>query len=152
MNLLTDNEYIVKCTNSATAKKYGIDNTPSGDIVAALLLVKKNIYDPLCIAYNTIIPISSGYRCKELNTKIGGSKTSDHMFGRALDLDMDDIGLNNNELFDRIRKTLQFKQMIKEFGTEESPAWVHVAWEEDNLKNECLRALTINKKTVYSKI
>ena len=37
------------------------------------------------------INISSGYRCPEYNTKIGGSLISAHMFGLALDLDLSTV-------------------------------------------------------------
>ena len=42
-------------------------------------------------AWGNPIPISSGYRCKDYNASIGGSLLSAHLYGIALDLDMNNI-------------------------------------------------------------
>lgn len=39
-------------------------------------------------AFGLPIYINSGYRCPEHNKAIGGSKNSQHMFGKAADLDL----------------------------------------------------------------
>jgi hypothetical protein len=97
------------------------------------------------------IKINSFFRCKELNTAIGGSSNSQHCQGRAIDID-DTYGHKTNaEMFEYIRTNLNFDQIIWEFGTDTNPEWVHVSYvsEEQNRKR-CLKASRENGKTVYS--
>lgn len=51
-----------------------------------MTLLVDHILDPIREAWGKPIKINSGYRSKALNSKIGGSKTSDHMLGRAADI------------------------------------------------------------------
>ena len=63
---------------SDTAKKYGIDNTPTFAIVAHLDELVESILDPLRAAYGKPITVTSGYRCNSLNKAVGGADTSAH--------------------------------------------------------------------------
>ncbi len=51
-----------------------------------MTLLVDHILDPIREAWGKPIKINSGYRSKALNSKVGGSKTSDHMLGRAADI------------------------------------------------------------------
>ena len=71
---------------SPTANKYGIDNTPSLEIVNNLRHLCEGTLEPLREAMSLPIIITSGYRCKELNELITHhSNTSQHMAGQAVD-------------------------------------------------------------------
>ena len=71
---------------SPTANKYGIDNTPSLEIVNNLRHLCEGTLEPLREAMGLPIIITSGYRCKELNELITHhSNTSQHMAGQAVD-------------------------------------------------------------------
>lgn len=72
-------------TYSATARKLGIDNTPNEEEIENLkeLMV---VLDDIREGWKGAIHINSGFRCKRLNTAVGGSKTSAHMTGFAADL------------------------------------------------------------------
>jgi len=75
--------------------------------------------------------VVSGYRSKGLNDAISGSsQSSQHMRGEAFDLDLDGTfnGVNNAQLFEYIHSHLSFDQLIWEFGTDTSPAWIHVSY------------------------
>lgn len=72
--------------SSPTAKKKGIDNTPSFEVVEHLDELVEKILDPLRAAYGMPIRVTSGYRCPALNKVVGGSDTSVHQIGRACDL------------------------------------------------------------------
>ena len=72
--------------NSPTAKKKGIDNTPSFEVVEHLDELVEKILDPLRAAYGMAIRVTSGYRCPALNKAVGGSDTSVHQIGYAADL------------------------------------------------------------------
>jgi len=73
--------------------------------------------------------VSSGYRGKQLNKAIGGSKYSQHMVGEALDLDADVYGrITNADIFNFVKDNLVWDQMIWEFGDDEEPNWVHISY------------------------
>ena len=99
--------------------------------------------------------MSSGYRSAELNTAIGGSKRSQHVEGRALDLDADVYGrCTNAQIFRYIKDNLEFDQLIWEFGDEDNPDWVHVSYVYDGVnRKRCLKADRDDKgKTFYTVI
>ena len=74
------------------------------------------------------IKINSFFRSIELNEAIGGSSTSQHCEGRAMDID-DTYGCKtNSEMFNYIKDNLDFDQLIWEFGDDEEPNWIHVSW------------------------
>lgn len=112
--------------NSSTAKKKGIDNIPSFEVVEHLDELVNNILDPLRAAYGMPIRITSGYRCPELNKAVGGSSTSVHQIGYAADLQ---VGGSFDKfvcfVVEWLRKTgTKFDQVLIESskGTE----WLHV--------------------------
>lgn len=127
-------------TRSNTAKSRGIDNTPNDEQLANLKIVAEKIFEPLRRHLNIPIGISSGFRSKELNEALRGSKTSDHMKGFALDIDADiHGGVTNYEIFMYIYNRLEFSQLIWEKGDDNEPNWIHVSFNPDNLKNEVLK-------------
>lgn len=71
---------------SETAKKRNIDNFPSFEIASNLRVLTERVLDPLRIAWGSAIRVTSGYRSEALNAAIGGSKTSVHRYGFAVDL------------------------------------------------------------------
>jgi hypothetical protein len=112
-----------------------------------------NVFEPIRKHFGVPIYISSGYRSKELNAVIGGASNSDHCFGMALDLDQQGHkgGVTNKQVFDFIKDNLKFKQLIWEGGTKQEPDWVHVSYDEKNLKKEILLATLVKGKMQYSK-
>ena len=74
-------------TNSPSAKKLGIDNTPTPEHIENLKKLAENVFEPIRKHFGVPIYISSGYRSAALNkaTK-GSSTTSQHSSGEALDL------------------------------------------------------------------
>ena len=102
--------------------------------------------------FNFPIAVTSGYRSRELNKEIGGSLTSQHSKGEALDIDADVYGgYTNKEIFDFIKDNLEFDQLIYEYGTDTNPDWVHVSLAYKGVqRGEVLRATRELGKTVYS--
>ena len=76
MEYLTDNFTKEELVASATAKRLGIDNTPSKEESEKLHLLASKILQPLRDAYRKPIRISSGFRCKALNKAVSGVPTS----------------------------------------------------------------------------
>lgn len=123
--------------------KTGIHNEPNAEQKEALRLLAVNILQPARDALGPIT-VTSGFRNAKVNAAIGGSRTSQHMKGEAADLQCDD----NAALFKFI-KTLEFDQLIWEFGDKEQPDWVHVSYSKRNRK-EVLRAKRVGGQTKYT--
>ena len=137
-------------TKSATATRLGISNIPSEEHLDNLKKLAIFVFEKIRSKFNTPIYIISGYRSKELNDAVGGATKSDHMNGMAIDIDMDGKGtVTNRQIFEYIKDNLEFKQLIWEFGDDKNPDWVHVSYDEKNLKNEVLKAIKVNGKTKY---
>ena len=127
--------------HSNTAKRKGIDNTPNIKQVETMKLTAEKIFEPLREFVGGPIKVNSFFRSPELNEAIGGSKTSQHCKGQAIDID-DVFGHKTNaEMYAWIKENLNFDQMIWEFGTDMNPNWVHISYvsDEDN-RNRCLKA------------
>ena len=135
---------------SNTATRKGIDNTPNNEQLKNMELVAEEVFEPLRGYVDGPIKINSFFRCPELNTAIGGSVTSQHCKGQAMDID-DTFGkATNAEMYNFIKEHLDFDQMIWEFGDEDNPNWVHISYvSEDKNRNRCLLAYKENKKTKY---
>lgn len=73
---ITANFTMEELVASATAKRLGIDNTPSKEEKESLCLLAYYILQPLRDRYGKPIRISSGFRCKALNKAVGGVPTS----------------------------------------------------------------------------
>lgn len=135
-------------SNQATALK--LANIPNATQLNNLRLVCTNVFDKVREHFGKPIGISSGFRSVELNAKIGGSKTSQHCEGKALDIDGDIYGgINNKELFLYIKENCIFDQLIWEFGSENAPDWVHVSYNEGKNRGQVLRAVKVGGKTIY---
>lgn len=123
---------------STEARKMGVDNTLTPEVVANLAALVDAVLDPLREKYGRPIHVSSGYRCPRLNRAVGGSATSQHVKGEAADIYVT-RPKEMAELFALIYYTLPFDQLIWERGTDEAPAWIHVSYREGDNRRECLR-------------
>lgn len=140
-------------TKSATALKFGINNIPSEKHLTNLKIHAKNIFEPIRKHFKAPIYVSSGYRSKKLNSIIGGSKSSQHCKGQALDLDQDyrNSKITNEDIFYFVKDELDFDQLIWEFGDSNNPGWVHVSYNPDreNQRKQVLVATKSKGKTKY---
>lgn len=146
--IITKNLTLQELINSDTAKARGIDNSPTNEHLRNLIDISNNVFQPLRDAIGKPIRISSGYRSEKLNKAVGGSKTSQHNKGQALDL-VATSGFTNKDIFDYIKNNLEFDQMIWEFGTDNNPDWVHVSYVKGKNRKQILKALKKNGKTLY---
>jgi hypothetical protein len=137
---------------SESAKRKGITNMPTEAHIANFKLLAEKVFQPIREHFRCPIHISSGYRSKELNAAIGGSLTSQHCSGEAIDIDMDGTpnGVTNRMVFDYIKDNLEFDQLIYEFGDSNNPDWVHVSYESSGKqRKQVLKAVRTNGKTQY---
>ena len=134
---------------SRTATRLGLSNSPNEEHIKNMQALAENIFQPLRDYFGVPIHISSGYRSEALNKAIGGSKSSQHCKGEAMDIDRDGYSQPDNaQIFEYIKKNLDFDQMIWEFGTQKNPEWVHVSHKRDG-KNRA--ELLVAYKTSYGK-
>jgi zinc D-Ala-D-Ala carboxypeptidase len=142
---------IGEVTYSDTAKRKGLDNTPTEEHLENLKVICAEVFDKVREHFGVPLYISSGYRGHALNKAIKGSKSSDHCKGRALDLDQDyrGNGVSNAQVFEYIKDNLEFDQLIWEFGSKENPDWVHVGYRKGNNRKQILKAVRVGGKTKY---
>jgi zinc D-Ala-D-Ala carboxypeptidase len=143
---------LAEVSRSETAKRKGINNTPSGEHLENFKKLAENIFEPIREHFAAPIHISSGYRSKELNASIGGASSSQHCQGEAIDIDMDGSpsGVSNADVFKYIKDHLNFDQLIWEFGSDSNPDWVHVSYESTGKqRKQILKAVKAGGKTSY---
>jgi hypothetical protein len=149
---LSENLSLSEVTRSDSAKRKGISNEPTPEHLENFKKLAENIFEPIRKHFGKPIHISSGYRSKALNAVIGGSASSQHCTGEAIDIDMDGSsnGITNKMVFDYIKANLNFDQLIWEFGTKDNPDWVHVSYETTGKqRKQVLRAVKAGGKTTY---
>jgi len=134
---LSKNFSLSEITHSNTAKRLGIDNTPNEKHLANMGLLINNLIQPMRDSIGPI-RISSGYRGKDLNRAIGGSRKSQHCKGQALDIQFWQNGKMMNELiFEWVLDSgLEFDQMINEFDF----SWIHISLVGVNNRKQVLEA------------
>lgn len=137
-------------TRSRTALRLGIDNTPPAEALVRMRAVARECYEPARAHFGIPIPISSFYRSPALNRAIGGSATSQHMRGEAIDLDCDGTTITNRDLFEYFRRRGNFDQLIAEYPRSDgTPEWVHVSWRSAGNRGSVLVAERVDGRTVY---
>jgi zinc D-Ala-D-Ala carboxypeptidase len=112
--------------DTLTVTTTGIDNSPTPTIIQALKSLDDNILIPITNEFGTML-ITSAYRSKAVNLAIGGSTTSQHQFGEAVDFVAVGGGKELNEVFTWIADNLTFGQLIWEKGDDDNPQWIHVS-------------------------
>jgi len=153
MKKISKNITYKEAIHSNTAKRLGIENVPNDKQTANMFTIADMIFQPLRSYVGGPIKITSFFRSPELNRAIGGSKSSQHCKGQAMDLD-DVYGHKTNaEMFMYIKENLDFDQLIWEFGDDENPNWIHVSYvDKQKNRNRCLKAYKSNGKTKYKVI
>ena len=147
---LSENLDLSEITRSESAKRNGISNTPTPEHIENLKALAEKIFQPIRDHFKKPIRISSGYRSKELNAKVGGSATSQHSKGQAIDLDNDGTDITNREIFDFVKDNLPFDQLIYEFGDDDNPDWVHISYNRNGQqRGQVLKAYKLNGQTKY---
>jgi len=150
MEKISQNISYKEATKSNTALRLNLNNNPDAYQVTNMVGVAENVFEPLREYVGGPIKINSMFRSEELNTAIGGSSRSQHIEGRAMDLDDTFAHKSNAEMFHYIKDNLNFDQLIWEFGDDNNPNWIHVSYisEEEN-RGRCLRAEKVNGRTSY---
>jgi len=135
---LSENFSLEEFTKSQTATRLGIENNPDMTAILNLTALCKNVLQPIRDNFGIPFTPNSGYRSPELNTKIGGSKTSQHCKGQAVDIEVPTM--SNLELATWCSAMLEFDQIILEFYKEGEPSsgWVHISYNVENNRKKYL--------------
>lgn len=127
-------------TRSATAQSRHIDNQPDPtsaarleEFVTALLDPLREEWERICLCQGLGTPalnVTSGYRSPQLNRAVGGSPTSAHCLGLAVDLVPANGELSRFKSFCRTwLADRDFDQLISENeDSEGSPRWIHLGF------------------------
>jgi zinc D-Ala-D-Ala carboxypeptidase len=146
---------LAEICKSATATRLHIDNEPKEEHLNNAKIWAEHIFEPIRKHFGVPIGVISMFRCKTLNSAVGGSKTSEHLTASAGDLDQDGMnhGVSNKDVFEWAKKNLNFNQMIWEFGNDKNADWIHISYncaEGAIQKKQILRASKSNGKTMYT--
>lgn len=128
---------IRELTKSNTAYKYKIDNTPSEQQKKYIEALIDNVLDPIREEYGKPVYVNSGFRCRELNKKVGGVDGSHHLCENGYAAaDITARSKEENKLLFGIciALNLPFCQLIDESNF----SWIHVSYNEDDVKREIL--------------
>ena len=119
-------------TFSKIAEDHGIDNTPTPDMLETLKYTAQQL-DKVRELLNKPVNISSGYRCLQVNRRLGSKDTSQHLKAEAIDFKCE-LFKKKKKVFDKIRESnIQFDQLILEFNS-----WVHISFVKEGGRRECL--------------
>ena len=140
MELFSKNFSYDELIASSTAKRLGIDNTPSYEEKEKLRKLAVEVLQPIRDSWRGAIIVNSGYRSKELNKAVGGVSTSQHCKGEAADI-------KPNKMTDGGKLYIMIEHMVKsgeqtvgqciwEYGNSKNPQWIHVSLPTSKHKNE----------------
>lgn len=124
---LTKNFTIHELTYSPTAEANKIDNRPSVQVIANLKALCENVLQPLREYLNAPVIVSSGFRCAQLNKKVGGRPNSQHCVGMACDFVVPQRNLK--DVFKYIKNNLPYDQLLYEYNSTDK--WIHVSYRSD---------------------
>ena len=127
---------------SDTANKHQVANIPCDEELLAVLnninALVDNVLDPLRAMIAHPIIITSGYRCQRVNELVGGSKTSQHLLGKAADFHVQ--GYTPQQM-DMIYRTMQMYYDFDQLIFYPSKNIIHVSWNGDkNRQESCVKA------------
>jgi putative chitinase len=155
MTQLTEHFTLEELSVSPTAKKLGLSNTPTPEHIENMRYVCEKILEPVRAHFGKPVKINSSYRSPAVNKAVGGSTTSQHVNGQAVDYEIE--GIDNKTLADWVAENLEFDQVILEFYTPtEGPnsGWVHtsIKKEGENRHQKLIATKSKAKGTVYTPV
>jgi putative chitinase len=126
MTQLTEHFTLEELTVSPTAKRLGLANTPTPEHIENMRYCCEKILEPVRAKFGPVT-VNSSYRAPRVNAAVGGSKTSQHVNGQAIDFEVK--GVDNKTVADWVADNLEFDQVILEFYSagDKNSGWVHAS-------------------------
>ncbi len=140
---LSDHFTLDEFTQSQSAARLGIDNTPPPNIVNQLLITARGL-ERVRALLGKPISVSSGYRSAKLNKAIGGAPLSQHISGEAVDFISPGFGSPLEVCKAILKSDITFDQMIYE------GAWVHISFVNSAPRHQVLTAKFFKNGVSYS--
>lgn len=114
---------------SETAERLGFVNVPLQEHVENMDKLVTKLLDKLREDWDSPIRITSGYRVPRLNEAVGGVKNSQHIEGKAADIQP--IGKDFDDFVEFLSKWLKGKDfdqcIIEKSG---KTRWIHISYDE----------------------
>lgn len=120
---LTPHFTLEELTQSQTASRLGIDNTPPPDVIENLTRTAQCL-EAVRKVLDKPITISSGYRSPRLNKAVKGAANSQHVTGQAVDFICPAFGTPQEIVNAILKAGILFDQLILEFPPN---GWVHMS-------------------------
>ena len=128
---------IAEFLRSDTTEKYQVSNIPADEELLAVLTninaLVDNVLDPLRAMIGRPIIITSGYRSQRVNELVNGSKTSQHLLGKAADFHV--RGYTPQQM-DVVYQTIQMCYDFDQLIFYPSKNIIHVSWNGDKNRQE----------------
>ena len=144
---LSEHFNLIEFERSSTAVANHIDNTCPPQFIPSLQQLCKEVLEPLRAFAGRPIIIGSGYRCPQLNVKVGGVYASQHTMGEAADIHIPltpytswDANRQHTDMdiakkwFDFLEHHTDFDQLIMETSNGRD-YWIHVSCRKNKSKN-----------------
>ena len=124
---LTEHFTLEEMIVSPTAKRLGLSNQPTAEHIENMRYCCEKILEPVRAKFGKPVQINSSYRSPLVNKAVGGSATSQHVNGQAIDFEVP--GIDNKIVADWVADNLEFDQVILEFYTagDKNSGWVHAS-------------------------
>ena len=123
----------IEMIRSAKADEFSIDNFPKDCDVIDNIIFTMECLDKIREEYGLPLYISSGYRCPELNKKVGGKEKSQHLKGQAADVNLGSVE-KNRAFFNWCQFNADFDQLIDESKYQ----WVHISFKKSGNRKQIL--------------
>ena len=124
---------LMEFVESSTARKHGIDNTPSSEAIENLYRLCIHTLEPLREELGLPVIITSGYRCRALNCLLAHhSSRSQHVQGCAADFHVGEAqgssGLSRRELLIKAFRLIITSEKIDYDQVILYPTFIHVSY------------------------
>lgn len=128
---------ITEFFKSDVAEKHQVSNIPDDEqlpqVLGNIRALALNVLDPLRAMIGRPIIITSGYRSQRVNELVGGSKTSQHLSGKAADIHVQGYTPQQmNAVYQTIQMYYDFDQLI----FYPSKNIIHVSWNGNKNRQE----------------
>ena len=124
---------ISELIHSESALKWNINNMPDINSLDCIFDLIVYCLQPIRDFLNVPMIITSGFRCKDVNTLVGGKPTSQHLKGQAADFTVS--GKSVREIIDLINKSgIEYDQLINEYDK-----WCHISFVKGKNRKQCFK-------------